>query len=309
MITIKKVDENIYLGNPFIYKFKPEFYPGIIRFVKINTGLFEDISKLKVELLSDDSMEKISEKLDNYYKLINANYDENNFSNTEDILSTLNNLEEYRYFFKEMGASLKFNPLSRDKSAIQIRERADVLIHKYGNLIKPRVVFRYIQVMIENNELLVDGTDIRFQSNKLSKYFSDSNENKDAKKMIVYVVSIGSGIDDTVKILGNEGEMFDSYILNAIGAASAEMVAEDLNNYLNDSLPGKNMGQQYSRFSPGYGDWNVTEQVKLFNLLSPEKYIDVTLSEGHIMLPEKSTSGIMGMNLDNQKIYMHSGNE
>jgi cobalamin-dependent methionine synthase I len=127
--------------------------------------------------------------------------------------------------------------------------------------------------------------------------------------MIIYVVTIGSGIDDTVKLLGMEGEMFDSYVLNAIGAASAEMIAEDLNYYFNDTISNGKTELQYYRFSPGYGDWLVNDQKILFSLLKPEERIGVILNDGYIMLPEKSTSGIMGLKSNTQKPILHSGNE
>jgi cobalamin-dependent methionine synthase I len=39
----------------------------------------------------------------------------------------------------------------------------------------------------------------------------------------------------------------------------------------------------------------VSDQGKIFKLLNPEKNIGVKLTESFIMLPEKSTSGIMGI--------------
>jgi hypothetical protein len=48
------------------------------------------------------------------------------------------------------------------------------------------------------------------------------------------------------------------------------------------------------RFSPGYCDWNVSEQHKLFNLL-PESFCGIHLSESSLMNPIKSVSGIIGI--------------
>jgi len=46
------------------------------------------------------------------------------------------------------------------------------------------------------------------------------------------------------------------------------------------------------RFSPGYCDWPVTEQKKLFELLEPHK-AGVDLTESCLMRPRKSISGVI----------------
>ncbi len=43
------------------------------------------------------------------------------------------------------------------------------------------------------------------------------------------------------------------------------------------------------RASPGYGDWDVREQGKLFRIVPAER-IGVTLSESSMMMPRKSVS-------------------
>jgi cobalamin-dependent methionine synthase I len=70
------------------------------------------------------------------------------------------------------------------------------------------------------------------------------------------------------------------------------MVANDLNLYVNDFYGNKSI---YRRLSPGYGDWPIADQEKIFAVLDPDKNIGVKLTDSHIMIPEKSTSGIMGI--------------
>ena len=315
-MTLHQIEKDVFLGSPFVHKFKPDYYPGIINAALNNPHLFDDITRLKTEILKKEKMDSIPENLNDYYGLINTNMDNDKQYDSKEVADVLSDVEKFRYFFKEMGASLKFNPLSRSRSAIHIRERANTLIHKFGRLIKPKALLIYVNVSIDNSHLFIQGTDFYFASKKLSTYFSESDKNNSTqtknrtlKRMVLYVVTIGPGIDDTVKELGKEGEMFDSYILNGIGAAAAEMVAEDLNNYLNNNLTGVSSGLRYQRFSPGYGDWLVNDQEKIFKILKPEKRIGVILNEGHIMLPEKSTSGIMGLKTFDNKSNFHSGAE
>jgi hypothetical protein len=79
-------------------------------------------------------------------------------------------------------------------------------------------------------------------------------------KIVVYLVTIGPEIDDEVKHLAADGNVFEAYLLNGIGAGAAEMAANDLNLYINDNFGN---GTAYKRLSPGYGDWPVSDQGKI----------------------------------------------
>ena len=50
-----------------------------------------------------------------------------------------------------------------------------------------------------------------------------------------------------------------------------------------------------SRFSPGYGDWALEEQEKIFRLLHCAKTIGLTLTTGGIMAPTKSVTAVIGI--------------
>ena len=57
------------------------------------------------------------------------------------------------------------------------------------------------------------------------------------------------------------------------------------------------------RYSPGYCEWSVAEQQKLFSLL-PENFCGISLSDSSLMTPIKSVSGIIGIGKDlKQKGY------
>jgi len=49
-----------------------------------------------------------------------------------------------------------------------------------------------------------------------------------------------------------------------------------------------------ARFSPGYGDWNLTEQEKLFKICGAEK-IGLSLTEAFMLEPRKSVTAIIGL--------------
>lgn len=49
------------------------------------------------------------------------------------------------------------------------------------------------------------------------------------------------------------------------------------------------------RFSPGYGDFDLSVQPEILNLLDAQRKIGLTCTENHIMLPRKSVTAIVGI--------------
>ena len=47
-------------------------------------------------------------------------------------------------------------------------------------------------------------------------------------------------------------------------------------------------------YSPGYGDWDLSVQGTLLNLLSAHKRIGLTLTDGGMLVPEKSVTAVVG---------------
>lgn len=301
-----KADEGIYISSRFIYRVDPHDYISLTREVLNNRNIFSEVDKIKEELKPGLSPhEKHKNILERYAGLLKrfsnnkaAPLPENYYS------EIIKDYETYRYFYKEIGASLKFNPLSTSNAGRHVLDKISAFLEEYIEIITPKAVYRLIETEHYPGGLKVTGTDIRFENSKLRIF--DSHSSFEGSKEIstnellnrntvVYVVTIGPGIDNEVKNLMAKGEMFDAYLLNGIGAGAAEMAANDLNRYMNDS--NKDPEFEYKRLSPGYGDWNVSDQTKIFKLLDPEKNIGVKLTDSHIMLPEKSTSGIMGLTL------------
>ncbi len=308
-ITLDKKENDLFLGDRFVYRVNPQDYIPLTRELVNSRILFNEIAGI----LKNSSFQTLTSKekdlLLQYASLLKR-FEKNDSSLHSDDYFTeiLKDFETYRYFYKEIGASLKFNPLSGSDAGKHVLEKLLFLLEDFISLITPKVLFKYIETIPGNDGLGVAGTSIHFNNKKLRIFSSHSsfNQSKEighdemlTKNVIVYIVTIGPGIDDEVKAMMQKGEMFDAYLLNGIGAGAAEMVANDLNRYMNDQNTEKDY--EYKRMSPGYGDWNVSDQTKIFSLLTPEKYIEVKLTDSHIMLPEKSTSGIMGLTLKEDK--------
>ena len=86
----------------------------------------------------------------------------------------------------------------------------------------------------------------------------------------------------------------------AEGAAAQAVAASLIESYLDqqESVWKKDLPaawQYRTRFSPGYGDWDLAEQQKIFRLLDCAKTIGLTLTAGGIMAPTKSVTAVIGI--------------
>ena len=309
-VILDKKENDLFLGDGFIYRVNPHDYIQLTKELVNSRMLFNKIASILKHGGSGQTLNAIQKDLLLQYSSLLKRFGKNDSSQHSDdyFIEILKDFETYRYFYKEVGASLKFNPLSGSDAGKHVLEKLLFLLDTFITLITPKVLFKYIETIPGAEGLGVAGTSIYFNNKKLRIFSSHSsfNQSKEinpwemlSKSVIVYIVTIGPGIDNEVKTMMEKGEMFDAYLLNGIGAGAAEMVANDLNRYMNDENTDKDY--EYKRLSPGYGDWNVSDQTKIFSLLTPEKYIGVKLTDSHIMLPEKSTSGIMGLRLKENK--------
>jgi hypothetical protein len=285
-----KTGNNCFVSDPFIYKINPSLYKILTHQLIENRNF---LTGLKKNLLNKkDYNEQVIYKslpgeIKNYLGI-------NRLISEKDITGKLFHLIQYEQFFKELGAGLKFSPLSIKKSNKQFLRNTLILLEKFDDLIKPKLVFKKVNVVFKSSGIELTEYGMFLPGKKPVSYFYPALSKDVQSEMILYIAAIGDEIDNLIKKFLEEDEVLDAYTLNAIGGAAAEMTAYDFNLYANENLNSfKN--KKFKRFSPGYGDLSLNVQKILFDILKPENLIGVKLYEGNIIIPEKSTSGIMGL--------------
>ena len=106
------------------------------------------------------------------------------------------------------------------------------------------------------------------------------------------VVTIGEALEARVAALWASRELPLASMLDSVGSGAVESLAEHVNDVLcaqglTDGLAVTN------RISPGYADWDVSEQHAVFRLC-PAEAIGVTLNAACFMTPGKSISLLVG---------------
>ena len=119
------------------------------------------------------------------------------------------------------------------------------------------------------------------------------NQLKKAEKIAVFACTAGPAISDLSKKLLAEGDLTTGYIMDIIGSAVVETAMDRIQIRLSSRMTALGLNIS-NRYSPGYCDWDVSEQHKLFSLLS-DHFCGIELSDVALMYPIKSVSGFIGI--------------
>ncbi len=116
---------------------------------------------------------------------------------------------------------------------------------------------------------------------------------KNSEKLLVFLCTAGKEISELSKKMGTEGEILTSYILDIVGSEIVKAAIDKIQGDLEILYRSKGYNIT-NRYSPGYCDWDVSEQQKLFRLM-PQNFCGITLTSNSLMIPTKSVSGIIGI--------------
>jgi hypothetical protein len=107
----------------------------------------------------------------------------------------------------------------------------------------------------------------------------------------IFAATAGREFEQIAREYSAAEDILANYLLDIMGTAIVERTGDYLEARLEESLPGM---LHTHRFSPGYCNWHLMEQRKIFALLGHHP-CGITLSEVCLMHPIKSISGIIGI--------------
>ncbi len=152
---------------------------------------------------------------------------------------------------------------------------------------EPRGIYSFFSCYVKEDKIFLEDTIFN------SPFLTDKFEN--ITEAGLFIVTIGNELGKRTEEAFNNSQPLKGWVYDAIGSEYVESTAKALHKHLE-----KEKGYCMSRFSPGYNDWQLEEQKKLFSLI-PGENIGVNLTEECIMLPEKSVSAIIGHSKKKEK--------
>lgn len=111
--------------------------------------------------------------------------------------------------------------------------------------------------------------------------------------VVVFALTIGHYLEEIGAQLSENGQVLQATILDAIGSGVVEKFAAIFQELVSEKAGERGLVTS-RRFSPGYCDWNVSQQAIVFEALGDDT-AGVELTENMLMMPRKSVSGIIGI--------------
>ena len=191
---------------------------------------------------------------------------------------TSNLLLDTKEILRYMGISLQ----KADSRILSLIEECKKEIENY---LQPRYALLRFPLQINQNNITI--SDLTFYSSDLAKNLSSCEE------VYMFAATIGPQVDMMIKRY-QKLNMAKSVVFNAVAITAIEAYCDFINDQIKNqaALEGKKLKPRYS---PGYGDCPLEVQKPFLKLLNAERLCGIVLSEGDLMIPEKSVTAFAGI--------------
>lgn len=183
-----------------------------------------------------------------------------------------------------IGYDGDYQPSARIKSIV------DDYIENYHDLIESAYAYVIRDIVsIQGDSVTIEGS-ITFESKVIARLLER------CEQVAVFALTIGNHLEEMVAYLAENGLVLQATVLDAVGSGATEKLAgfvEDRIRLMSD-IDGLVTSR---RFSPGYCDWEVSQQEMVFQALNGDS-AGIHLNESLLMIPRKSISGIVGIGHD-----------
>ena len=180
-----------------------------------------------------------------------------------------------------------FGGAGRQSFSPSLSAKLECCMERLDRLLEPRLHYRIKKIdNVGTGFVSIEGG-TTFKSRKLSQALKGSDE------IVCFVATVGSAIEDKIVGLMAAKCLSEAYILDAMGSVAVENTVEQFHQRKGAKFAAQNKSVTL-RFSPGYCDWPITDQKKLFGLFDSE-FTGVELLDSCLMQPRKSISGVFGL--------------
>lgn len=194
--------------------------------------------------------------------------------------------------FKEAARYLGYRNTEPNAAAMELIEECAAAVQKEA---EPKHIYRRFDLEITEDGVIKAGG-LEMKSSSLMRNFTGCGE------VIFFAATLGNGPDMLMNRY-SKLSISRAAVLQAVAAAAIEGYCNECQRSIEKELAAENIYVR-PRFSPGYGDLPLTLQPDFLRVLNAQKTVGIYLSEGGIMLPEKSVTALMGLSRENSRCHI-----
>lgn len=151
---------------------------------------------------------------------------------------------------------------------------------------RPKSVYRIFDLEHTDSNR-IEFCDLKVESRNLAKNLNGCQE------IVLFAATLGIGVDRYIA-RASLTDMAQAVVLQACAAALLEEYCDECQDHIAQEL--ERQGKYLRpRFSPGYGDFSISCQEQLVQILDCAKKIGLTLTDSLMMTPTKSVTAVIGV--------------
>ena len=181
---------------------------------------------------------------------------------------------------------LGIDPVNIPEPYDEIIQRELEQISLYKNIKGGYLISENIDTVSSNGRFIFEN--IEFKAGKQVVH-----DLKKSEMLALFVCTAGEEVSSRSRNQMKSGDMLEGYITDMTGSLLAEGAMDVIFNHLSYEMRQQGLNVT-NRYSPGYCNWKVDEQKKLFSFF-PDNFCGISLTQSSLMIPVKSVSGVIGI--------------
>ncbi len=167
----------------------------------------------------------------------------------------------------------------------EILDLIEICVQEVEAAAEPKHIMRRFPAKVSEDR--VEAAGLTMYSKSLARNL------KDCKEVVFFAATLGTGVDRLLhKYL--KLQVSKAVIVQATAAAAIEDYCNQCQREQEMQCAAEGLSVR-PRYSPGYGDLPLAVQSDFLRILQAQKTVGIVLTEGDIMLPEKSVTAIIGL--------------
>lgn len=176
----------------------------------------------------------------------------------------------------------------------RLKQAFEIIYPQALALLRPCAAYRVLELTgIDAQAHVLHTPEAHFSGSDLIRLFEH------AEQLAAFVVTVGAQLEaDVQRRSKNNEDLLNAYFMDVVASEALMVLMRNLQACIQNDLEAQGKTAAVTRYwyCPGYGDWDVREQVHLFVALQREaQQVGVRLNDHCAMIPRKSYSGLFGV--------------
>lgn len=204
----------------------------------------------------------------------------------------MSQIKFFRNISTQYRKSLIYTRLGYEKTNTLLeperRKQIEKWIKEAESLCDVCVIFKIAEISKVQKGIIVLDKSESIISESVFNLLQHSNE------AVIMAATSGARITDEIKKLQNMGEMAKALVYDAAASEITDAGLDWLMGFLKQQFIREGKVLTHMRYSPGYGDWDLSNQDIFFRMLNLKEW-GIEITNKYMMIPEKTVSAIAGV--------------